>query len=59
MGTGCLRGDARGIGKFAGLFAIAHGGAGGLRIAMLSAGFVQVAGAAVAWREARPVEPSG
>jgi DHA2 family methylenomycin A resistance protein-like MFS transporter len=41
------------------VFAIAQGGATGLRVAMLIGGFVQVAGAAVAWREARPVEPSG
>ena len=49
-------GATLGVAILGSVFAAAEGGAAGLRLAMLLGGLVQLSGAAVAWREARPVE---
>ena len=49
-----MAGATIGVATLGTVFAIAQGGAAGLRLAMLLGGLVQLAGAAVAWVEARP-----
>ena len=49
-------GATLGVAILGSVFAAAQGGTAGLRLAMLLGGLVQLAGAAVAWREARPAK---
>ena len=49
-----MAGATIGVAMLGTIFASLHGGAAGLRFAMLSGALVQLTGAAVAWREARP-----
>lgn len=45
-----------GVALLGAVFAMAHGDATGLRVAMLSGGAVQIACAAIAWRTMRPAQ---
>lgn len=50
-----MAGATVGVAILGAVFAIAHGGPAGLRLAMLCGGMVQITCAAVAWRTTRPI----
>jgi hypothetical protein len=52
-----MAGATIGVAVLGAIFAMAHGGPDGLRLAMMLGGCVQIACAAIAWATTRPIAP--